>query len=64
MDSMTNEQLAFEIESLAKYEELRAYESGDFDTESIHEEAAKILYEASRRIKNIDKRDDYLRWKV
>lgn len=64
MMNLTNEELAFELESLARSEELKAYESGDLDSESVHEEAAKILHEAVRRIRGIDKKDDHLRWKV
>lgn len=62
--NLTNEELAFELESIARSEELKAYESGDFDSESVHEETAKILHEAVRRIRGIDKKGDHLRWKV
>jgi hypothetical protein len=48
---MTNEKLAFELECIAGEEELRAYESGDFDSEESHNEVAKILREAARRLR-------------
>jgi hypothetical protein len=48
---MTNEQLAFEVDGLATYEELMAQESGDFNVEFIHNRAAEILREAAKRLR-------------